>query len=226
MDTLDLPVHIAPILSASATHNPAPDAIFDASGIILTSPNGLRFATLPARVDKTIPLYAVGAATAKFAQDAGWQNVITGTGDIIGLADVLRREHTGGTLVHIRGVYVSPFTESALADFDVKGWQTYETRADAHSLASIPKFLSSPGKYIIVLQSARAADLLRPHVQAVMERVESGNIAVLCLSKVVLESISPTQANGFYCCEHPDEDDVLGRLRDISQMMTHKDFIA
>lgn len=223
LDALNLPVNLAPVLNATATHRPAPDAIFEAEGIILTSPNGLRFATMPAKVDKTIPLYAVGATTAQFAKDDGWQNVITGPGEINGLGALLHERYKGGTLVHIRGVHVSQFTQNALAGLNVKGWETYETRADEHSLASIPKFLNSAGRHIVLVQSARAADLLAPHVQGVMDKVQGGNIAILCMSEAVLQSISPERARGFYCCKTPDENSLIGLVRDISQTMTDKD---
>lgn len=211
---LGLPVHIAPILSVHDMHSPAPSAVFDAGGYILTSPNGLRFAHIPHKMNYDLPLWAVGEATARFAKDAGFSHVITGPGEIRGLGRLIKKDYQGDKpLIHIRGAHVSLFTHESLDGLPVLPWITYETRVDENSLASIPKFLSLPQKHIIVLQSARAAGFLAPHVQACAQRLKGGDISVLCLSQAVVESLGMQENDGIYCCDSPDEESVLAHLR-------------
>ena len=72
-----------------------------AAAHVFTSANGVR-AAVKAGVDVQMA-YAVGPATAAACQTAGWDNIITGTGDVDGLVATILAAPPEGRILHISG---------------------------------------------------------------------------------------------------------------------------
>ena len=127
-----------------------PDRACD--GILLTSANAAR--TLDDRVDRTAPVYAVGAATAETAREAGFTTVTTGRGDV---AQVMKRAAADGvqSLLHLTG--------ADRTGFDPEGIRV-EVRAiyAAEPIEPGPAFAEALQEgAVALLHSARAARRFR-----------------------------------------------------------------
>ncbi len=96
---LELEPIVAPLFDIVPLAWEAPERPFQA--ILLTSANAAR--ALGPEPDRDTPVYAVGAATAEAARDAGFPNVTTGRGDV---AQVVRRAAADGieAMLHLSGV--------------------------------------------------------------------------------------------------------------------------
>ncbi|MGE0232907.1 MAG: uroporphyrinogen-III synthase [Flavobacteriaceae bacterium] len=106
-----------------------------ASGVLLTSRNGIRALTKDElSMLAKLAVFAVGDATARAAREAGFRNVTSATGDSVGLVRIVRREispHTG-VLLHIAGAHVAGDVAGALrrAGFTVRRIVAYEAVSD------------------------------------------------------------------------------------------------
>ena len=90
---------VAPLFRIVPLDWEMPDRSCDA--ILLTSANAAR--SLDDRIDRAIPVYAVGAATAEAARRAGFTTVTVGRGDV---AQVVKRAAADGvgSLLHLTGM--------------------------------------------------------------------------------------------------------------------------
>ncbi len=86
-----------------------PDRACDA--VLMTSANAAR--SLDGRVDRAAPVYAVGAATAEAARDAGFATVTPGRGDV---AQIVKRATADGvgSLLHLTGMDRTGFDPEGL----------------------------------------------------------------------------------------------------------------
>ena len=122
----------------------APDpALFDS--LLLTSANAVRYGGGAVGLYRALPVFAVGAATAQAARDAGFETVIEGTGNA---ADTLRAlAKTGQSRpLHLSGEDRTPYPH---LPFTVTTRIVYEATAMDTELPT--------GRYAALLHSARAA---------------------------------------------------------------------
>ena len=83
----------------------------DATALVVTSANATpALAGLPTG----LPVFAVGAATAAAARAHGCASVTIGPGDGAGLAQLIARQLTAGTVLHLAGTEVKPGLEAGL----------------------------------------------------------------------------------------------------------------
>lgn len=88
---------IAPVLAIRPILQPAPD-LTGITALAFTSPNGVAvFADLSA--DRSLPVFAVGDATAERARQAGFATVASASGALSDLAWLIAGEATGRVLV-------------------------------------------------------------------------------------------------------------------------------
>lgn len=122
----------------------APDpALFDA--LLLTSANALRYGGGAVGLYRELPVFAVGAATAQAAREAGFSNVVDGTGNA---ADVLRALGKAGHSrpLHLSGEDRTPYPH---LPFIVTTRVVYQ---------AAPIDIALPtGRYAALVHSARAA---------------------------------------------------------------------
>lgn len=94
---------IAPVFEIRPTTNVPPD-LDGVAGLLFTSANGVRALADLTEV-RNIPAYAVGDATARAAEDAGYSTVTSAGGDVVDLASMVRRvaDPRNGALFHGAG---------------------------------------------------------------------------------------------------------------------------
>ncbi|RAU23672.1 uroporphyrinogen-III synthase [Paramagnetospirillum kuznetsovii] len=98
-----LAVMIEPLLEIE----PVPGAVVDASGaqgVLVTSANGIR-ALARLHADRSLPVWAVGDASAKVSRDLGYGQVESADGDVDTLAALVaaRADPAKGVLLHAAG---------------------------------------------------------------------------------------------------------------------------
>lgn len=122
----------------------APDpALFDA--LLLTSANAVRYGGGAVGLYRNLPVFAVGAATAQAARDAGFSDVVDGTGNA---ADALRTLGKAGYSrpLHLSGEDRTPYPHLPFA----------VTTRVVYQAAPIDIALPT-GRYAALVHSARAA---------------------------------------------------------------------
>ena len=91
---------VAPLLAVRMVEDPQID-LSGVRALAFTSANGLR-AFAGACADRSLQVFAVGAATAQAAREAGFRRVLSADGDVNALADGIaaRRSEIGGAVLH------------------------------------------------------------------------------------------------------------------------------
>ena len=146
-----------PVSAATAIIRPLevawPDGI---EAIAVTSPNGARRAVALSPT-KSLPVYAVGDATAHVMRDAGFGDVTSASGDGRALARLIVEESAPRPLVHIRGADQSFDLVSALKTegIEATGLVAYTAdRVDALPEAALSAI--RPGQ-VLLIHSAKGA---------------------------------------------------------------------
>lgn len=122
----------------------APDpALFDA--LLLTSANAVRYGGQAISLYRNLPVFAVGAATARAARDAGFATVVEGMGNATdALASLTKAGHSRP--LHLAGADRTPYPP---LPFPITTRVVYE---------AAPTNIALPtGRYAALLHSARAA---------------------------------------------------------------------
>lgn len=129
-------------VEALAWNAPEPE-LFDA--LLLTSANAVRYGDNAVRRYAHLPVFAVGKATAKAAEEAGFENINEGSSDA---ADALTRLARAGYTqpLHLAGEARTPYPP---IDFDVTTCTVYAARPTDVALPT--------GRYVALVHSARAA---------------------------------------------------------------------
>jgi uroporphyrinogen-III synthase len=141
---------IAPLFRIAPRDWAMPDARFDA--LLFTSANAVR--ALDDRVDRTVPAYAVGTATAEAARAAGFESVTVGPGRIEELIPLILADGIG-SLLHLAGEDRTAFDPAGLR---------IETRIvyAAEPVEPSPAFAEALAEgAVALLHSARAAQRFR-----------------------------------------------------------------
>jgi uroporphyrinogen-III synthase len=179
---------VAPLL----TVRPLPDVKIDLSGVralAFTSANGLR-AFAEACPDRSLRVFAVGAATAQAARDAGFQRVLSADGDVDALAEGIaaRRAEIGGAVLHPGAAEPAGDLAGALArvKIEVRTLTLYDTvpvRLTDRQLARLSEM------DVVLAHSPKAAKALA----AVLRASPQPQLRVLALSKAVLKPLARAQ---------------------------------
>lgn len=182
-------VLVAPLLEVKAM---TPESI-DLSGVgalAFTSANGVRaFTDLSGSRD--LRVFAVGAATARAAREAGFRNVLSSDGDVAALAEGIaarKGELRGGVVLHPGAAEPAGDLAGALAAQGVllRQLALYDTVAADLSEADRARL---PEVDIALLHSPKAAKAL-----ARMAKTDPmPDLRVLALSKAVLQPLSRTR---------------------------------
>jgi len=96
-------VRVEPLLSVRLRDGAALDTA-DAQALLFTSANGVR-AAAQLTTSRHLPALCVGDATARAAREAGFTRVESASGDVHGLAELVRAicSPDGGPLLHVAG---------------------------------------------------------------------------------------------------------------------------
>ncbi|NNM78202.1 uroporphyrinogen-III synthase [Sphingomonas sp. ID1715] len=150
IEVLGLEAIVSPLFRIVPLHWEAPDRPWEA--LLITSANAARM--IDERIDRAVPVYAVGATTAAAAEQAGFRNVIVGRGDVAQLVDRAAGDGVRA-LLHLAG--------ADRTGFDPQGLKV-EVRAvyAAEPVAPGPAFREALERdAVALLHSARAARRFR-----------------------------------------------------------------
>lgn len=178
---------VAPLLAVSAL----PDAQVDLTGVAalaFTSANGVRtFADISP--ERSLRVFAVGAATAQAARRAGFKLVLSADGDIDALAEGIgqRRSELRGAVLHPGAAEPAGDLASALQKLGVEArrlilYETAPVRLDSETLGELIRADA------VLLHSPRAAKVLA----GVLKGHPAPKLRALGLSKAVVKPLART----------------------------------
>ena len=159
--------------------------------ILLTSANGARALAVaaPGGAARTLPVLAVGDATARAAREAGFGTVMTADGDVDALAALaIRRLHPGaGRLVHVAGRVSTGDLVPRLraAGFAAERVPLYDAVAAAALSAPARRALEAQALAGVVLFSPRTARLFAKLARESGLESTARALTAFCLSRAV-----------------------------------------
>ena len=199
---------ISPVLEIVAT-----GATLDLSHVetlIFTSQHGV-VAYLDASDRRDLPCYAVGAATAKAAQEAGLSTVHA-DGDAEALIGLLLSAPAKPPCLHIRGAHVTGDLAQRLTD---QGLQTHEIvlydQAERPLNEAALDSLKSGSSVILPLYSPRSAEILFSQIQP------KAPLFVAAMSDNVAAKVPAGVVNSVLVPDHPNSEGMLKVLDDLME---------
>jgi uroporphyrinogen-III synthase len=181
---------LSPVLEIRATGVGIPDEAFAA--VLATSANAFAPVAPPWPEGlRSLPLFAVGAATAAAARAAGHGDVTHGPGRAEDLAAFLPEQVPGSHLLYLAGRDRGPQLEDALAarGFVVTTVEVYAAEAADGLSAEALAALAGPGPLAVLHYSARSAAILLRLALAAGLREGLHRARHLCLSPAVAEPL-------------------------------------
>jgi uroporphyrinogen-III synthase len=187
-----------------------------ADAIAVTSANAIRSASaalVAALTEK--PLFAVGARTAKVADEVGFKRIVAADGDAAGLAARMAMAlQPGARVLYLCGKVRRPDFEVSLtgAGMLLEVLETYDTVEIAHPAELADATLRAAPIDAALVLSARAAELI-------VSRVRPGPLAHLfedtryfCMSSRVAAALTGIDPSHIYIAERPEEDALVALL--------------
>lgn len=206
---------IEPMLTVTPVAGAMPD-LAGVQAVLLTSANGAR-ALAPHPVARDLPILTVGASTAEAARAAGFDNVESAGGDVVMLADLVRRRlrPQDGMLLHVAGTAVAG---DLAGDLNRDGFVLRRSvlyRADTASALSPAcvdalKAGTLDGALFFSPRSAATfVDLVRT---AGLDTYLSG-LAMYALSPAVARAAATCRWGATFVAERPEKSALLALLR-------------
>ena len=221
LENLGLKVTSAPLLEI-AFNEIAPDAFDRASGVIATSTNALRALALSGLIDKVQPLqvYAVGEATAAFAEDLKLRNITAGRGTAADLVPVIAERHATrpGHLIHLAGDYLAFDLAHALATKNIKvAVQTVYRSISAERLPpGVVGAIKSGQINAVTLMSPRTAQIWGDLTAKHGLQTELNKIIHVCLSEAVAAQLPPNSQRHTEIAVQPNGQEMLALIGDLA----------
>ena len=198
---------VTPLLEVRATAQAAPD-LEGVGALAFTSANGARiFASLTDRRD--LPVFAVGAATAKAAKAEGFRQVLSADGDVEALAAGIagRAPELRGLVLHAAAAEPAGDLAGALARAGVRARTEtlYETAALKPEARQLEAAFAADD---VLLHSPRAARQLAVLARGGRARA----LRALCLSRAVAKPLARAQLHSIACAPLPMEAALLNLI--------------
>ncbi|MFZ3007121.1 MAG: uroporphyrinogen-III synthase [Phenylobacterium sp.] len=179
---------IAPLLRVE----PVADVEVDLRGVCalaFTSANGVR-AFIEATPERSLRVFAVGAATAQAVRAAGFKNVLSADGDVEALAEGIaaRKRDLKGCVLHPGAAEPAGDLVGALQAHGIEArrlilYDTGPAELTAEELAILPEIDA------VLLHSPKAAQALA----AMLKASPQPRMRALCLSKAVMKPLARTR---------------------------------
>ena len=198
---------VAPLLAVRMVEDPQID-LAGVKALAFTSANGLR-AFAQACADRSLQVFAVGAATAQAAREVGFRRVLSADGDVAALAEGIaaRRNEIGGAVLHPGAAELAGDLAGALAraGVEVRALTLYDTAPTALG----PDQVAGLGEVDVALvHSAKGAQALA----AVLAVHPQPRLKVLGLSKAVLAPLAGIPLAGLTSAPFPLEAALLNLI--------------
>ena len=207
---------LAPLLAIEFNRD-VPLDLAGAQALLVTSRNALRaLASHPAADDaRSLPLLAVGDATASEAQALGFADVTIGPGTGSKLAELIVNEFEpeGGALVHLSGDAIAFDLKEALAakGFTVRRVVLYRALPASALPPRVLSLLKAGQLDGVILMSPRTAATFAQLAGQQDVVTEARRLVCYCLSEAVAEAVAPLGCE-MRVAAQPREEDVLALL--------------
>lgn len=163
----------------------------------------------------SLPLHAVGDATARAAASLGFTDIRVSGGDGGALAAQIARRHQPDTppFLYLAGETRSPGLESSLAQLDIpiRVAVAYRMVAVEHSPARLVE-LDLPGETATLLLYSREAAIRFAKLVDDHPAISNGIGLILCLSPAIVAALPPQLAGRARAATEPREDQLLAML--------------
>ncbi len=182
--------------------------------VLATSANGIRgLMRTPAIAPlRALPLFAVGPATARQAEVAGFRQIHTAGGDVdkLGAFVASSLPASGRPLLHASGKAAAGDLKAALAarGFEVERTVLYEAVKATDFSPAARAFLRLPGG--VLLYSPRTAAIFARLAGAQGDL--SPELHFYCLSPAVAGKLTPLESMTIHVASHPDQEALLDLL--------------
>jgi uroporphyrinogen-III synthase len=199
-----------PILAPLIEVQPTDEGPLDLRGVgalAFTSANGV--GAFASRCDvRDLPVFTVGAATARSARSAGFANITSGDGDVAALAALIKdAPRPKGPILHVgaaepAGDLVGALTAAGIA---ARRLSVYESVAAQLAPDILSRVMAAD---IILVHSPRAAEILA----RITLRMSGSHRDVLCLSPAVAAPLERLALGGIGVAAAPTEDALMALL--------------
>ena len=212
-------VLLQPLLRIDFVQGEPPD-LGGVQALLFTSANGVR--AFARRTDaRTLPVYAVGDATAKAASDAGFAAVESAGGDVEALAALVRdRVSPGaGRLLHVAGSAVAGDLAGALeaAGYTVERLVLYSARQVETLDPAVHSALAAGAVEGALFFSPRSGASFVRLVRAAALSEACAGVRAFALSDAVAESLSSVDWHGLVVAPQPTQESLLATVeRDLT----------
>ncbi len=192
LSQLGMTVVSEPLLQISFFDGAAPD-LENFKALIFTSRNGVRaFARVSAQRD--IPVFAVGDSTARFAQEAGFQQVFSADGNVESLAALIVRTigPVSGPLLHVAGSVTAGDLSGELQrlGYQIVRKAMYESRMSEELSTRTTQIIRNGAVDCIALFSPRTARTFARLAEHSGILDCCGDMSVVCLSPAVAVAVN------------------------------------
>ncbi len=206
-----------PLLTIEPVRNLSFD-LRNAQGLVITSANGIRIFA-QANKQRDVPIYAVGQASADQASALGFTRVAAAQGDVPSLARLIEQscDSEAGPLIHVSGVQRAGDIKGLLeaAGFMVRRENAYCARALDHmpeTLTRLLAFKDRTGLDGVLFFSPRTARIFKELVTDAGYQDACGRLTAYCLSKTVVDALSPLRFKGLRAAPRRDQEALLAML--------------
>jgi len=191
---------LAPLLDIA--HRPFDDDLSGAQALLFTSSNGVHAYTRQSQA-RSLPVFAVGDATAAAARALGFAQVRSADGEVAALAALVTAElkPQNGKLIHIAGAHLAGDLSGLLgqAGFTLKRCVAYE----AKPVTRLPEAFLAPIDTVL-FHSARAAEVFLQ-----LGAPGSDKMSAACLSSAVADAARKAVWARLIVASAPREDALL-----------------
>lgn len=201
---------IEPMLEIVPVSTPLPD-LSKYQALAFTSAQGVR--VLAAKTDnRTLPVYAVGEATANAAHEAGFNNVTTADGDLGALNRLLMqvKAQDNRPVLHVCGVHTAG--EVIAKEFTVERLPLYEAKAADKLSAECLKALDEARLDAVLFFSPRTGRIFAELLEKYGRTRAILPINALCLSDSVVESVESLPWRSVRAAPAPDMAGIMALL--------------
>jgi len=216
-------VLLQPLLRIEYEEGPPPD-VGGVQALLFTSANGVRAFARRTEL-RTLPVYAVGDATATAARAERFLFVASAGGDVDDLAVLVkdRLDPAGGRLLHVAGSAVAGDLAGTLeaAGFTVDRLQLYTAQKTEVFDPSIHSALAAGAVDAALFFSPRSAASFVSLVRDAALVEACGGIRAFCLSAAVAEALSPVSWRAIAVAPEPNQESLLATLeREVTDTST------
>lgn len=205
---------IEPMLRIIIADGPPP-SLHGVQAVLVTSANGVRALT-QRDPPRSVPVFAVGAATAEAARNAGFTTVEAAGGDVDSLADLVRHRlmPAGGALLHVAGSVVAGDLGGALRPFGFtyRREVLYEARPVEGLSEAGESVLRHGGLHGVVLYSPRTARIFGEVVVKAALTDRCRGLTAFCLSTAVAKSAATLEWRRVATTARPDQPSMIALI--------------